>query len=323
MLLLMANVFLILFLCYVMYKSSLWLVHGINEVASDGLLSKFFLASIFAGLATSVPEIFVGITSSLERAPNIAFGNAIGSNIANIGLIFSLALLVTPLAFRVHRQDFSAKTILLLLTSALFPFLLALDGGLSRVDGLFLVSLFFVYSVFIFNKKPTQHTGFFSFLRRVEHLLEKQRVRNHLLLILGALLTLLISAHFMVQSSIFISQALGVRPFLIAMFIIAPGTSLPELFVAIATLKKKEHEVLYGDIFGSLITNANLVVGLSALVFPYRFAVYPEYLLSLLGLLTLFSLFVFFSRTKSKFEKWEALTLLSVYFIFFFLEVLL
>lgn len=319
--LVLLNIVIILLLCFVMYKASEWLVEGIKVVADGGLLGKFLLASIFAGIATSVPEIFVAITAAIEGSPNIGFGNAIGSNIANLGLVFALGILLSPHLFRVHRQDFSLKTIFLLLTSCLFPFLLALDGSLSRIDGVFLIVLFILYSVFIFNKKDnTQKPGFFNFLYRLEHFLQKGEVKRSLLHIVVALSLLLISSHFMVKSAVFLSKALNIRPFLIAVFVLAPGTSLPELFVAIASIRKREISVLYGDLFGSMITNANLVIGISSVITPYYLQVFPEYLLSLLGLLVIFLLFVFFSLSKNRFEKWEALVLFAFYLLFFVAE---
>ncbi len=304
-----------------MYRASNWLINAIKAISADGLISKFFLASIFTGIATSIPELFVSITASLEDSPNIAFGNAIGSNIANIGLVFALAVILSPYIFNVKKENFSIKTTLLLLTSSLFPFLLAIDGSLSRIDGLFLIALFLVYLVYILNKSPSKkHQGLEVFLHKLEKSLHRKKIRNAVLMALGSVFVLLVSSHILIKSATYISTTLSVRPFLVAVFIIAPGTSLPELFVALASLKKKEVDVLYGDIFGSLVANANLVIGLGSVILPYRFSIFPEYLVSLLGLLGIFTLFIVFSLSKRKFEKWEAFLLLGFYLLFFFVE---
>ncbi len=316
------HVFLILGLCFVLYKASEWLIEAIRTVADGGFLGKFLLASIFAGFFSATPEIFVSITSSLEGTPHIAFGNAIGSNIANLGLVFTLAILISPMRIIVRNEDFSLKTVFMLMTAALFPFLLALDGSLSRVDGFFLISLFFLYSLYVFNKRPSFRTGLHNFFLRLEESLQKRKVRQAVMVIVGSVALLLVSSHFLVRSAIFLAEALSVRPFLIALFVIAPGTSLPELFVALTSIRKKEFDVLYGDIFGSLVTNANFVVGISALIHPYALRVFPEYLISLLGLLTIFVLFIIFSMTKRRFERWEAAVLFLTYIVFFLAESL-
>ena len=164
--------------------------------------------------------------------------------------------------------------------------------------------------------------GFFNFLRRLDHFLHRKKVQKTVWQVLASLIALMISAHFLVQSATILSLALGVRPYLVAVFIIAPGTSLPELFVALTSIRKKEIDVLYGDIFGSMVTNANLVIGVSSLVQPYHLNIFSEYLLSLFGLLAIFLVFIYFSLTKNKFEKWEATLLFVLYLLFFFGEVI-
>lgn len=322
--LILRSIVVIFLLCLVLYKASEILIAAIKEIADDGLIGKFFLAGVFTGVATSVPEIFVGTISALENKPKLSFGNAIGSNIVDLGLVFSLAVLFAPAILKIRKDNFTLKTGFFILTSSLFPFLLALDGKLSRVDGFFLLALFFVYSVYIFNKRGEgRGSGIFSFLRRLETSLEKRDTQKALFLLIVSLLALMVGSHYLIKNSLFLAEILSVSPFLIAVFIIAPGTSLPELFVALASLQKKEVEVLYGDIFGSLITNANLVVGLASIIAPFKIEVFPEYFLSLLALLVVFILFVLFSLTKHKFERWEASFLILVYFLFFLLESLI
>jgi len=314
------NLLLIIALCFVMYKASDWLIQSIKAIAKDGIFSKFFLASIFAGLFTSLPELFIGITSTVEGLPNIAFGNAIGSSISILGLILPLAILVATSKLVVHKEDFSLKTIYFLLTASLFPFLLILDGELSRIDGLFLVFLFVTYSLYLFNKRPKATLGIRSFFLRLERSFHKGYVRKAVLILFLALTILVVSSHFLLQSAVFLAEAMSVRPFLIAVFILAPGTSLPEFFVSLNSIRKQEFNVLYGDIFGSLIANANLVIGVTGLIGNYQIQIFPEYLLSLIALIGIFGLFILFSQTRERFDRWEALLLLTAYLAFFLSE---
>lgn len=314
------NIVLILGLCFVMYKASDWLIQSIKTIADDGIFSKFFLASIFAGAFCALPELFVGITSAIKGVPNIAFGNSIGSSISNIGLIFPIAILLTTSKLVVHKEDFNLNTVFFLLTAALFPFLLILDGHLSRIDGLFLIFLFVTYSVYLFNKRPKQEKGMRTFFRRLEHAFNKGKVRQAVLILFLSVMVLIASSHFLLNAAVSLAEALGVRPFLIAVFILAPGTSFPELFVSLNSIKKREFNVLYGDIFGSLIANANLVIGSTGLIANYRIQIFPEYLLSLVALIGLFALFIAFSQSRKRFDRWEAFVLLGLYFAFFLSE---
>jgi cation:H+ antiporter len=318
--LIILNIILILLLCYVMYKASDWLIQSIKTVAEDGIFSKFFLASVFAGAFCALPELFIGITSSLEGLPNIAFGNSIGSSISNLGLVFPLAIILATSKLIVHQEDFNLNTIFFLLTASLFPFLLILDGNLSRVDGLFLIFLFVTYSVYLFNKRPKHQSGLRNFFIRLEKSFHKGQVRQAVLVMFVAVVMLLTCSHFLLKSAMYLAEALSVRPFLIAVFILAPGTSFPELFVSLNSIRKREFNVLYGDIFGSLIANANLVIGTTGLIAGYQIDIFPEYLLSLVALIGLFVLFIIFSHTRKRFDRWEAVVLLGVYGLFFLAE---
>jgi len=314
------NILLIIALCLVMYKASDWLIQSIKAIAQDGVFSKFFLASIFAGAFCALPEFFVGIISSIEGFPNIAFGNSIGSSISNLGLVFPLAILIATSKLSVHKEDFSLNTVFFLLTSSLFPFLLILDGELSRIDGLFLIFLFVTYSLYLFNKRPKATQGIRNFFIRLERSFHKGYVRQAVLMLFLSVFVLVVCSHFLLQSAVFLAEALSVRPFLIAVFILAPGTSFPELFVSLNSIRKREFNVLYGDIFGSLIANANLVIGTTGIIANYNIEIFPEYLLSLVALIGLFALFIIFSQTRKRFDRWEAFVLLAVYAVFFLTE---
>ncbi len=311
---------LIFLLSLVLYRASEWLIGAIKVLVKDGVGSAFFLGSIFVGVATSIPEIFVGVISAVEKIPIVSFGNAIGSNIVNIALVFPAAILCAPYVLHIRKDNFSGKTTFLLMTSALFPFLLALDGKLSVFDGLFLISLFFIYSLYLFNKRVVEHRSSFNLLHRLETLIYKSTSRRALVVLAASLIVLLLGSHLLLQNALFLAERLNVNPYLVALFIIAPATSLPELFVALAAVRKHEIDVLYGDIFGSLVTNANLVVGLTSVIRPFSISLFPEHTLSLVGLVGSFTLFVAFSFTKKNFVKWEAMVLIAFYLLFLIAE---
>lgn len=310
-------------LCFILYKAAKLFIDSIRIIADDGLLSKFLLASIFGGVATSVPEIFVGISAALEKKPTVALGNALGSNIADLALVVPLVVLISGSALKVGKEEFSVKNIFLILASSLLPFLLAVDGGISRIDGLFLTTMFFVYIIYLFQKRPRRLSfGIFSFLRKFNHQLRKKDVRRAFGLLFLSLLILIIASDLLVKIAVFLSWMLQMRIFLVSIFLLALGTSLPELFVSIGAVKSKDEAILFGDIFGSLITNANLVIGISALINPLSLTNFSQYTVSILALFFSFVLFIVFSYTKSKIEKWESLVMISVYLIFFLLETM-
>lgn len=313
----------ILVLSFVLYKASDYLVSAIHDLSGKTIFSVFFLASIFTGVATSIPELFVSVTSAFEKNPEFGFGNAIGSNIANIALIMPIAVLVSGMILNINKAHFSRQTILVLLSASLFPFLLGADGVLSRFDGLFLIFLFVVYAAYIFNKRPHGVFGFKNALSRIVNPFENKDIRKAAGVASASVILMMIASHYLFKSSLLLASVLGIQSFLVALFIVAPGTSLPELFVAMVAIRKKEVDVLYGDIYGSLIANANLVVGVTALISPIRISVFGHYSLSIAALIITFTLFFIFSFSKRRFEKWEALILLFVYILFFLAESVL
>ncbi len=316
-------IILIFFLCFILYKASEVFVKSIRDISKNGLLSKFLLASLFGGIATSIPEVFVGITSAIEKKPVVALGNALGSNIVDLALVLPLAILLTRKAIKVGKENFSFKNAFLILTSSLLPFLLAIDGQISRIDGFFLVMMFIVYTIYVFQKRIMGKFGLFNFLRKLKKGFHQTDMIKAVSFLFISLLVLIFASALLIKTATYLSATLQIKMFLVSLFLIALGTSLPELFVAISAVNGTDDSILFGDIFGSLISNANLVVGISAMIFPITIANFAVYGVSISALFFVFFLFMIFSFTKHKFEKWEAVVMVSVYLLFFILESML
>ncbi|MCR4326751.1 MAG: hypothetical protein NUV52_03790, partial [Candidatus Roizmanbacteria bacterium] len=268
-------------LAFILYRAAHYLVIGIREV-SRTFTGTFFLAALATGIATAIPELSIGISSAVTGNSMVGFANALGSNTATIGLILPLAALASGMVVQVRTAHFSRKTTMVMLTAALFPFLCGMDGTISRIDGLFLLFLFFVYGTYLFHKRPKDLFGFKSTIAQVRNIIFKPKLFSAWTLIVIAILILGVASYAMVQNGILLSEAVGVSPFLVGLFLLAPGSALPELFIALIAIQKRQIDVLYGDIFASLITNANLVVGLIAVISPIRVIALPQYLMAII-----------------------------------------
>jgi len=317
----MFKIFLLFTTAFFVYKASEVLIYSFKLLTKDGFLEKFFVAAIFAGIATSLPEIFVAISSSLENVPSLSIGNALGSNIADLAFVVPLAIFLSGNIARVNRENFSRKNALLLLTSTVLPFMLVLDRVLSFYDGLFLIFMFFVYAVYLFSKKDRH--GLFSFLGRVRRMLSKPHFWKGIFGLFVSLVILIIGSEVIVKLALSLSSDLDLSVFVAGLVFVALSTSLPELFVATAALAKGEDEIFFGDILGSLVTNANLVIGLSVLRRPVVFLDLSSYAVSVVILFLVLALFYIFALTKRKIEKWEAAVLFASYLLFLILEKIL
>jgi len=208
----------------------------------------------------------------------------------------------------------------LIITSSLFPFLLAADGIISRFDGLFLLSMFFIYTFYLFPKRQKE-VGIFNFLKKFNLELHKKKTsRQSVFLLITSTIILVLASEGLVRTAGFLSQALHIKLFFIGVFLVAAGTSLPELFVSLSAIKNRNQVIFFGDIFGSLVTNANLVVGLSTIINPIQIKLFNAYFVSTAALFITFFLFVVFSYTKRTFDKREAFAMICVYLLFFILE---
>ncbi len=312
------KVFLLFSAALVVYKASEFFILSLKKLSKDGLLGKFFLASIFAGVATSLPEIFVSLSSSFEGYPHLSIGNAIGSNIADISFVIPLAIFLSGREVKIDDESFSLRSALLVLAATVLPFMLVLDRVLSFYDGIFLIFMFFVYSIYVFKGKKER--GIFSFLRRFKEALADSSFWKGLVGVVLSLAILVVGSDVIVKLSVDISHNLGLSVFVTGVVFVALATSLPELFVATVALAKGEAAVFFGDILGSLVTNANLVIGLSVLRRAVVFLDLTSYAVSVIALFIAMGLFYAFSFTKKKIERWEGAVLFAAYLIFLFLE---
>jgi len=126
----------------------------------------------------------------------------------------------------------------------------------------------------------------------------------------------------MVRLAKTIAVSINFPPFLIGLFLLAIGTSLPELVFGFEAVRKKEGEMLMGNLIGSLVINSTLIVGLVALISPIKIKTFSDYTLASVVFVTLFLLVYVFTKTKNRLEKWEGLALVAVYIIFFILELM-
>ena len=314
---------LIIVFSVVLIKSADFTVVALKKLATgSGVLG---LSAVIIAVGTSFPELFVGITSAIEGKPGLALGVALGSNIANIALIGAGAAIISG---RVMIPDSILKKIIW--TSffcGLAPYILLLDGNLNRVDGLILI---FIYASYIFGffrkfyeRAVEEHEKGISFtklIRKIEHFAE-DRWKSLGSIFIGISL-MLFSADTIVKFSEVLADGLGISVFVIGLFILAIGTSLPEFAFSLRSLKDKEPEMFIGNIMGSIVANTTLIVGLSALIRPIESLTYQRYLIPAFVFVITFLLFYYFVRTKKRLERWEAGLLLAVYVIFFLVELI-
>lgn len=220
----------------------------------------------FVAMGTSFPELMVSFVAALSDTPELAIGNAIGSNITNIGLVLGLTAIICPIAVRSNllKREFPALILLMLLAGAMLW-----DATLSRFEGVCLLAGLVAYTAWLV------HIGLTS--ERKEPLTKeyKEQIASQKLskaqawfwLLAGAFL-LYLSARMVVAGGVGIASAFGVSDLIIGLTIVAIGTSLPELMASLISALKNEHDIAIGNVIGSNIFNLLGVMGLPALISP-------------------------------------------------------
>lgn len=236
-------------------------VAGASSLAKYCGLSSFLIGMLVVGFGTSAPEIAVSIFAALENTPELAIGNAYGSNIGNIALILGLTSIIYPIV--VPKNALRMDLPFLIFATAL-SFIFLIDGNLTRIEGIFLILLFAIIIGFQIWK---------GFADKTEEQ-DQESNSNSLLyslfwLILG--LALLIgSSRLLVYGATEIAKSLGVSDLLIGLTVVAIGTSLPELASSVIAARKGDTDLALGNIVGSNIFNTLVVVGIPTIIQPMK-----------------------------------------------------
>ncbi len=235
---------------------------GASAVAHNLGVPTLIIGMIIMGFGTSAPEIFVAAIASLQHTPGIAVGNAIGSNIANIGLVLGIGAVIAPLTVsstllrREYPVLFMVTCLLLLLMS---------DLHLSNTDGIILLAATAAMLAWLLWLSATASRNHDPLENEFEAEMPTDLSTPKALIWTVFSLALLVgSSHILVWGAVQIATQFGVSELVIGLTIIAVGTSLPEVAVSISAALKKEHDIVLGNIVGSNMFNSLAVVGVAS-----------------------------------------------------------
>jgi len=240
-------------------------VHGASAAARNMGFAPLLIGLTIVAFATSAPEILVSVVAATRGEPGLAFGNAIGSNIANIGLVLGVTAILRPIPLEsaTLRREMPALLAVSLLTVSLF-----LDTRLSRPDGIvMLTGLAIVMIWFVRLGIRSADTDPIKMDYEAEIPKDVSMKMAFIWLVVG-LGVLLVGAEWLVDGSIGIAQSLGVSEVVIGITIVAIGTSIPELAVSLVSALRGEYGLAIGNIVGSNIFNLLAVIGIAATIHP-------------------------------------------------------
>ncbi len=231
------------------------------KLAEDFHISRYVIGFVVVAFISILPETIIAINSAIEGIPEFGLGTLFGSNVADLTLVFAILIIYSGRGIKIESKIL--QNVRLYPFFIFLPILLGLNGHFSRIDGtvLIIIGVLFYYLVF---RNGVESSKVFK--------REENKYKN-VLFLLFSLVFLLIGAHFAVTSATALAQALKISPIIIGMLIVSLGTVMPELFYSLKAIKKKEDELAVGDILGSVLADATIVVGILAFINPFYFPI--------------------------------------------------
>lgn len=325
-------------------KGSEVFVDSSSSIAKKLGVSDFIIGLTLVALGTSIPELASSIIAAIQGYSGIIIGNIIGSNIANIGVILAITIIMKD---TITKKDILKRDGYIMMGITLLFYLLALDGVLNWTDGVIFLAIYTAYLAFLIKSKNEMKSyhfkEFIEYFFKFEYLLTikdevfkgfikksnakitknkkklietfKESVVKDALMILISVIIVIIGANFFIKQAVYFSERLGIPTVIVGVTVIALGTSLPELSVSISAAKKGFGNMSVGNIIGSNVSNILLILGISSLITPVMIGT-TTLSISTPFLVVLSVLLLLFMNTDEKLKKYEGIILLIAYLAF-------
>ena len=296
-----------------------YLVDASVAIAQRAKISNFIIGLTIVGIGTSAPELFVSIQSALTGHGDIAMGNVLGSNIANVFLIMGVTAIILP--FEINREQ-SRRDIPIGIVVSILVFLLANDAiipgitenNMSRIDGILLLIVFVIYIAVVILKKGKNPK---EAIAEADEETKSSLAGKNVLLLWGiaavSLAALLWGGNLFLESAKTLAKSWGMSEAVISITIVAVGTSLPELITAIIAACKKNPQLALGNVIGSNVFNLLMILGVSSCIDPYKLESINmvDYCMAILAAVLMW--IVIFTFGKRKFDRIEGIIFIAIY----------
>jgi cation:H+ antiporter len=305
------NLVLFLVFLFIVSKSADYATRYSSRLARAFHFSEFIVSFFIVAVISTFPEATISILSAVKGMPEFGLGTLLGSNVADLALVFGIVALISAKGVSVKseilREDFFYLALLV------FPLLLGADGYLSRIDGILLVvagALFF-FTLSIESK---------MFQKKFDGL-KGHRFLESLVLLVLSLIVLLVSANYAIKFGVDFANDIGIPSLLVSLTVVSIGTCLPELMFSIRAVRKNHDELALGDVLGTVITDATIILGAVAIISPFHFN--PAIIFVTGGAMVIAGLLtIHFISTGKVLTKKEGLFLLLFYGVYLITEIL-
>lgn len=304
----MDYVFLLIGVALLIYSGN-WLVKSSSSLASSLKIPPLIIGVTIVSFGTSAPELFVSLSAAFEGLSDVAIGNVVGSNIANLGLVLGLSafIIAIPIKRSLIKLDYS-----ILIISAIALGIFIIDYKISRIEGVILLTIMLIYVLLIL--KSLKNKGSIS-----DNNNKIYKPSISILIIVASCAGLILGSNSLIKGAINIANNLGISERIISLSVIAVGTSLPELTTSVIAAIKKDFEISIGNVIGSNIFNSLFILGLSSLVTPLSVneSILKIDYFFMLGFFVLLGIF-FFPIKRLRISRIEGLIFIIAYCFYYY-----
>jgi cation:H+ antiporter len=308
---LLENILFFILAISVLVKSVNITINSLSNLAKSLNISEFIIATVFMGIASSLPELFVGINSAIKNVPQLSLGNIMGASILDITLVLGLPLII---AKNLNPKSKNlVKNIQNFLIILILPILLLLDGKFSRIEGVITLLAFAFYIYKILKQKRVKEV--------TTKIIPKKLIHHSIKSLVGIFL-LILSSHFVVQNANIIAMSLSVPTALVGLFMVSIGTTLPEISFGIKAALSKHPGMAIGDAIGSLMANLLLVLGVTSIIRPITVEL-KTFLIAIIFLILSVLIFYYFIKYNKTLTLKHGVILTLIYALFVLVEFML
>lgn len=291
----------------VVIKGSDLVVYGISHYARRLGVSDYLIGFLVISIGTAIPELTASITGTLVNQGQIVFGTVLGANLFELPLLGLILLISKKIK---TKQSIGMNAPIITFFMIILPLLLVTDGVLSKVDGAILIIAFLVYIARLWHDEGK--------LGKMKKNVKLKDMWKDTLIFGISLAALLLGARYLVFSSIFISNALNISPYIVGLIVIGVGASAPELTVQLRSVFKHRQNLAFGNVLGSLVANSAMVLGIAAIIKPIH--IQPSTILVTSIFLTIGILYALKIMIKKEVTWKHGLTLILFYIAFLIAE---
>ena len=231
------------------------------ELSHKLSIPKIIIGMTIVSFATSAPELIVSLNATMMGYSDFALGNVLGSNIANLGLVLGIVVIIYPITIK--RRFYYTDFPLLILSTALFYLFIASNSEISRTEGIIMLVLILLILFYLFYYQKPDTSSLDNDLS-----LGRQKVSTSFFLLVISAAILWLGAETLIKSSISVANKFNVSERIISITMVAIGTSIPELAASVAASLKKHNDLAIGNLIGSNIFNLLVVIGITSVVNP-------------------------------------------------------